>query len=346
MSDSSRTQGKVRAAVIGLGAMGKHHVRVYSELPTVDLVAVADVDPYSVERTISGRTLNGYTDIGHMLEVEKPDLVSIVVPTSLHASVAYEAMHRGIHCLVEKPIAGTLEEAWTMIAVAADQHVNLMIGHIERFNPAVIELKNRVGQLGEIFQISARRVGPFPDRIRDVGVTIDLATHDIDAMRFILGDRARSVFARTAQRIHATHEDLILGTIEFERGAIGSLDVNWLTPTKIRELTVVGSHGTFVANYLTQDLAFFENAFASSEWDDLPSLQGMTEGNAVRYAFRKEEPLRAELAAFVNSVLAGETSPAPPEDAAEALATALDLLESSRTAEPATCRRQLRGVIA
>src|SRR5690606_20141800 len=140
----------------------------------------------------------------------------------------------------------------------------LMVGHIERFNPAILELKRRIEQVGTIFQISARRVGPFPDRIRDVGVVVDLASHDIDAMNFILESPVETVYAQTAQRIHTSHEDMVLGTLRFANGTVGALDVNWLTPTKIRQLTVSGNRGTFVADYLSQDVAFYENGAVPS----------------------------------------------------------------------------------
>jgi UDP-N-acetylglucosamine 3-dehydrogenase len=327
-------EGQLKAAVIGLGAMGRHHVRVYGELPDVSLMAVADVSEAAVDRATDQRLIQGYTDIEAMLDREQPDLVSIVVPTSLHRDVTMMAIERGIHVLVEKPIAGTLAEAREMIAAAERANVRLMVGHIERFNPAIVELKRRIEQVGNIFQISARRVGPFPDRIRDVGVVVDLASHDIDAMNYILESPVESVYAQTAQRIHTAHEDMILGTLRFTNGTIGALDVNWLTPTKIRELTVVGSRGTFVANYLTQDLAFFENAATLAEWADLTNLQQISEGHAIRYAFRKEEPLRAELSAFVDCIRNDTPAPAPPEGAADALAIALDLIESSRIGQP------------
>jgi UDP-N-acetylglucosamine 3-dehydrogenase len=334
VGSKDQSGGQLRAAVIGLGAMGRHHVRVYGDLPQVNLVAVADVSESAVSRATAQRLIRGYTDIEEMLDREKPDLVSIVVPTSLHHQVALMAMQRGVHALVEKPIAGTLDQALDMIWTAEQNSVRLMIGHIERFNPAIVELKRRIEQVGDIFQISARRIGPFPDRIQDVGVVVDLASHDIDAMNYIIETPVESVYAQTAQRIHAAHEDMLLGTMRFAGGTIGSLDVNWLTPTKIRELTVIGSRGTFAANYLTQDLAFFENAASPSEWDDFSTLQQVSEGHAIRYAFRKEEPLRAELEAFVESVRHDTAPPAPPQGAADALAIALDLIESARTGQP------------
>lgn len=334
MNTNERSAAPLRAGVIGLGAMGRHHVRVYGDLPNVELVAVADVSDAAVQREASRHRVSGYTDIEQMLDTQKLDFVSIVVPTSMHHAVALQAIERGIHVLVEKPIAGTVAEAHNMIDTAKSAGVQLMVGHIERFNPAIIELKRRIDQVGAIFEISAHRVGPFPDRIRDVGVVVDLASHDIDAMNFILESRVESLYAQTARRIHTSHEDMVHGILRFANGTIGALDVNWLTPTKIRELTVLGSKGTFVANYLTQDLAFFENGAVASEWDDLQELQKISEGNAIRYSFAKQEPLKAELSGFVESILNGTSVPAAPEGAADALAIALDLIESSRTGLP------------
>ena len=330
VSVSNSTSQSLKAGVIGLGAMGRHHVRVYNDLPNVELAAVSDVSNDAVDRMVQQFGVQGFKDIEKMFRVADLDVVSVVVPTSLHHDVVMLAIEHGVHVLVEKPIASTVDEASAMINAARDRDVRLMVGHIERFNPAILELKRRLDQVGTIFQISARRVGPFPDRIRDVGVVVDLASHDIDAMNFLLDSPVETLYAQTARRIHTSHEDMVLGTLRFANGAIGDLDVNWLTPTKIRQLTVVGSKGTFVADYLTQDLAFYENGAVSSEWDSLSELQNISEGNAIRYAFAKTEPLKAELGAFVESILNDTVVPAPPETAAQALAIAHDLIESSR----------------
>lgn len=325
---------KLRAAVIGLGAMGRHHVRVLSELPTVDLVAVADVSQEQVDGISASYGVAGYGDTDALLDSEMLDVVSIVVPTSLHHETSIKAMQHGINVLCEKPIASTLELAHDMIAESHRRNVRLMIGHIERFNPAILELKKRIDQAGDIYQITSRRLGPFPDRIRDVGVVVDLASHDIDAMNFLLGSPADSVYAQTAQRIHATNEDMVLGTIRFANGVLGSLDVNWLTSTKVRELMVTGSLGTFAANYLTQDLQFFENGAVESSWEDLKDLQRIAIGKSVGYEFEKVEPLRTEISSFVDAVLNDTDVPAPPEGAANALAIALALIESSEQGMP------------
>lgn len=319
----------LRAGVIGVGAMGRHHVRVLSELSDVDLVAIADVSPKLVAEVASSFGVRGYRDIDAMLEMEKLDIVSIVVPTSLHHSTSITAMRNGVNVLCEKPIAPTVALANEMIQVADECGVRLMIGHIERFNPAILELKRRLGQAGEIYQISSRRLGPFPDRIRDVGVVVDLASHDIDAMNFLLGSGVDRVFAQTAQRIHASNEDMVLGTIQFSNGVVGSLDVNWLTSTKVRELMVTGSGGTFVANYLTQDLRFFANGAVESSWEDLNDLQRIAIGESKSYEFEKVEPLKAEIQSFVEAIVNDTSVPAPPEGAANALAIALSLIESA-----------------
>ncbi len=328
------SQPQLRVGVIGLGAMGRHHVRVYNELPNASLAAVADISASAAARISSQYHVKGFTDIDDLLNAGDIDLVSIAVPTSLHFDTTMKAIERGIHVLVEKPIASTVAEACEMIDAAHRTGVRLMVGHIERFNPAIQELKRRIGQVGTVFQVSARRVGPFPDRIRDVGVVVDLASHDIDAMNFVLESPVETAYAQIARRIHTSHEDMLIGTLRFANGTVGALDVNWLTPTKIRQLTVSGIKGTFVADYLTQDLAFFENGDVSSEWDDLREFQKVSEGNAIRYSFAKREPLKEELSAFVQSIIDGTDVPASPESAADTLAVALGLIESSRIGQP------------
>ncbi|MCC6790182.1 MAG: Gfo/Idh/MocA family oxidoreductase [Thermomicrobiales bacterium] len=313
--------------------MGRHHVRVYGELSDVELVGIVDVSRAAAERVAKGRNIEPFTDIEEMLVKARPDIVSIAVPTSLHHDVALRAIEFGADILVEKPIARTIEEAQSLANAAERAGVRLMIGHIERFNPAVRELKRRIEQAGTIFQTMARRVGPFPDRIRDVGVVVDLAAHDIDAMRFLLNLPAERIYAETARRIHTDYEDMLFGTIRFANGVVGCLEVNWLTPTKIRELSVVGSRGTFIANYLTQELSFHENSAVSNEWVDFSSLQGVSEGNASRYSFPRQEPLRAELEAFVAYARGGEC-PVLPADATDTLAIALDLIHSAEVGMP------------
>jgi predicted dehydrogenase len=312
---------------------------VYGELEDVELVAVCDTDGARVTRATRGRTARGFTDALALLDEARPDLVSVAVPTSAHARVALAAIERGVACLVEKPLAASVAEGAAVRDAARAAGVTLAVGHIERFNPAVVELKRRVaaGELGRVFQVSARRVGPFPSRIRDVGVVLDLATHDIDIMRYVLGSEVERVYAETHRRIHTEHEDMLSGVLRFENGVVGALDVNWLTPAKIRQLSVLGERGMFVVDYITEDLWFYENARAAERpaWPELATVAGVSEGLMMRAAVDKREPLRLELEAFVRCVREGGRPPVSADDALAAIAVAEALIESARASAPA-----------
>ncbi|HSL46400.1 MAG TPA: Gfo/Idh/MocA family oxidoreductase [Anaerolineales bacterium] len=326
----------IRVAVIGVGSMGKNHVRVYTEMPEVELVAVADANREAAEPVARRYRVPLYTDICEMLDKEKPDAVSIVVPTIEHFRVAKMVLEAGIHVLVEKPIAATLEDAEKLIQTADRLNRVLMVGHIERFNPAIIELKRRLeaGELGQIFQIYARRLGPFPTRISDVGVVMDLAPHDLDIMRYLTGSEVINIYARTKHRLSSNQDDLFVGIISFEDDILGLLEINWLTPTKIRELYVTGMYGMFRVNYLTQDLYFYENAEKNgSNWPALSLLRGVSEGEVKQFAIRKKEPLRGELEAFIACVQGNRAQQVNGKDARMALGLAMGLIESATTGQ-------------
>jgi predicted dehydrogenase len=322
----------IRVAVIGTGSMGKNHARVYNELSEADLVAVSDVDEKVATQVAESFAARAYRDYRSMLEVEQPQAVSIAVPTALHEEVAIACLEAGAHILVEKPIAATVEEGQRIIECARSLDRKLMVGHIVRFNPAIQALKKMLdeGELGRIFQIVCRRIGPFPARIRDVGVVIDLAPHDVDVMRFLTGQDPLRVYAETEQRIHTDHEDMLLGLLRFPDGVTGSLEINWLTPTKVREVLVLGERGLYRVDDLTQDLYFYENEAANGElWPALKTIKGVSEGRMIRYAINRYEPLKAELQAFLLSVEEGSAPPVSGEDGLAALRIALDLVESS-----------------
>jgi predicted dehydrogenase len=313
--------------------MGRNHARAWAEVPGVELVAVADADPRAVERAVRGRTLHGFTELDAMLGSIELDALSIAVPTSLHEDVALAAMERGIAVLVEKPLAGDAAAARRIIACAERTKAVASVGHIERFNPAVLELEKRLAEepLGQLFQIKSRRTGPFAARIRDVGVTVDLATHDIDIMRRVVGSPITRVYAETAQRLHSTHEDLFTGLVRFANDVVGVLDINWLTPTKIRELSVAGEGGMFVIDYLAQHLTFFENSDAEMDFESLARVSGVSEGNMIRYSIPRVEPLRAELDAFAAAVRGDAPVGVPLTDGLAAVVMAELALESART---------------
>ncbi|HUT16299.1 MAG TPA: Gfo/Idh/MocA family oxidoreductase [Anaerolineae bacterium] len=321
----------LNAAVIGMGMMGRNHARVYAQMPETRLVAVADPDAEALEPTIRTYKAQPYTDCVQMLDEEKLDLVSVAVPTRLHRGVAIAAMTRGLHVFIEKPISISVVEGQEIIDCARSEGVKLAVGHIERFNPAVIELRKQLdaGNLGRIFQIHARRVGPFPPRVEDVGVVIDLATHELNVLEYLVGSPVVSVYAETEREIHAKHEDLLTGILKFGDGTIGILDVNWLTPTKIRELSLIGEKGMFSVNYLTQDLFFYENDYLNGNWEGL-AIMGVSEGRKIRHKIKRKEPLRAELESFVEAVEHDTAPQIGGEEALRAVYLAQRLLESGR----------------
>lgn len=321
----------IKAAVIGVGSMGVNHARVNWELPDVDLVGVVDFDETRAQSVAKKYSTKAYTDYQKMLDETKPDEVTLAVPTIYHHKIALDIIDRGIPLLIEKPIAFTLEEGQSIIKAAKDKNVKLMIGHIERFNPAIIALKEMIAQeeLGRIFQMDAHRQGPFPARIGDVGVVIDLAVHDLDIMRFVSQSEIIRVFAETEKHIHSKFEDLLTGLVRLADGSIGTLNINWLTPTKIREFIVTGERGLFRCDYLTQDLYFYENPIShGSEWENLRVLRGVREGKMVRHMIAKKEPLRAEQEAFISSILNNTPAPVTGEDGLKALELAKAIIHS------------------
>jgi len=320
-----------RVALIGLGAMGRNHLRVLGEMDGVELAAVCDQDRNTVEVASRTHSVPGYSSLDEMLERERLDAAVIAVPTRFHAQAGLAALEHGLHLLIEKPIASSLEEGRKLVEAASRAKRLLAVGHIERFNPAVKELQRRVtaGEIGRIFQIQARRLGPFPARIRDVGVVIDLATHDLDVMHHVAASSVQRLYAETEQRIHTDHEDILNALLRFESGVLGVLQVNWLTPTKIRELSVLGERGMFVCNYLTQDLELFKNAEMTEPAGAGERPKAVTEGEAVTFPITPSEPLRLELQAFVEAVRGERPLEVDGEAGLRALHLALALVASA-----------------
>lgn len=321
----------IKAAVIGVGSMGTNHARIYAELDSTRLVAVSDNSADRLQLVAEKYKACAYTDYHDLLVKEKPDVVSIVVPTKDHAAVALDCIQAGAHLLIEKPIASTVKEAQTIIDTAHAASCKLMVGHIIRFNPAVMEMKKRLDadELGRIFQIACRREGPFPVRIRDVGVVVDLAPHDIDIIRYLSGSDLIRLYAETEKRIHTEHDDLLIAIMRLQNGITAALNINWLTPTKVREITVLGEKGMFKVDDLTQDLYFYENSLAIQEmWDSLKTISGVNPGKMIRFAIDREEPLKKEISTFVQALENDSPVPVSGEDGLQALRIASALVQS------------------
>ena len=302
----------MRVGVIGVGAMGQHHARVYHEMDGVELIGVSDVDRMRAEEIAAMHGTDAYTDYRKLLSCDL-DAVSIAVPTTLHKKVATNVINEGVHILVEKPIASRIEDADEMISAANDAGVRLMVGHIERFNPAVIKLKGIIdsGMLGNIVSVSARRVGPHTPRIRDVGIIMDLGVHDIDTISYLYNEKAESVYAIAGNGSPDSRENHANILMRFSNNRAGMIDVNWLTPHKVRQLTAVGTKGVAYLDYIAQTVELHD-----SEW--------------VRSAkIEEKEPLVNELEYFIGTV-GNQRSRIFEEDGRYVLKTALAAIRSCR----------------
>lgn len=296
----------LRAALIGLGAMGKNHFRVLSSLPGVDLVAVVEPRANQVKENNNIKFLESIPELKEF----QIDFVVVATPTVSHEKICLELMEMGFHVLVEKPIAASVAEA-TRMADSARQNKRIGgVGHIERFNPAIAALRQqlRLGLLGDIHQITTRRQSAFPSRVSDVGVIMDLGSHDFDLVPWVTGSPYDFIFCQTAQRSGRNHEDLMVLSGCLADGTIVNHVVNWISPIKERVVTVVGERGTLVANTISGDLTFFENGSRKVEWDSLTNFTGLEQGRITRFALEKREPLVLELEGFRDAILSMDGS--------------------------------------
>lgn len=309
---------RVRVAVIGAGVMGSNHIRVYNELPGAELVAIADTN----EAALARAGVRAYRDYRRLLDEEQLDAVSIAVPARAHHEVALACIERGIATLVEKPIAASVAEGEALRVAAERNGVPLMVGHVERFNPAERELKRRIeaGELGHVYQARARRVGPFFRRERDVGVVYDLATHDIDVLHYLLGCEVEQVQAETQRGIRTEHEDALIGVLRFANGAVAQIEANWLTPIKQRELVLLGERGMFALDYIARSLIFYPHV-----------NNGESAGEPISIPGASIEPLHAELAAFLRAAQRLEPPAISAVDGIAAVRVAEALVEAGRS---------------
>ena len=211
----------------------------------------------------------------------------------------------GVHTIIEKPLAQDTAAAEKLAKAFADAGLVGAVGHIERYNPSLQEARARIeaGEIGDVYQVVTRRQGPFPARIADVGVVKDLGTHDIDLTAWVTQQEFTSVAARTAHRSGREHEDMVAIVGQLSKGTITNHLVNWLSPFKERVTVVTGTRGTFVADTLTADLTFHANGEIEQAWDAISKFRGVSEGNVIRYAIPKPEPLRTEHEQFRDAVL-------------------------------------------
>ena len=289
----------LRAGLIGLGMMGRHHARVLSSLAGVDFVGICD-PAGDISNSSQGRPI--HSSVSELISLGL-DYAIVAVPTIYHLELGQELAAAGIHTMVEKPLSNDSMTSKKLISDFSKAGLIGAVGHIERYNPALQEARRRLEQLGSLYQVGTRRQGPLSVRITDVGVVNDLATHDIDLTAWITGEQYNSVSARTAHRSGREHEDLVAVIGSLQSGIITNHLVNWLSPLKERIAILTGENGVFVANTLTADLTFYANGSTTSNWSEIEHLRGVSEGDVIRYAISKKEPLLTEHENFRDAVL-------------------------------------------
>jgi predicted dehydrogenase len=324
----------LRAGLIGLGMMGRHHARVLGSLPGVDLVAVADPGG-DVHNVAGGRPV--FENVEQLIE-HGIDYCMVAVPTVYHEEIGLRLAEAGVHAIVEKPLAQDTPSAERLAKAFAEKGLVGAVGHIERYNPALQQVRARLeaGELGDVYQVQTRRQGPFPARIADVGVVKDLGTHDIDLTAWVTQQTYASVAARTAYKSGREHEDLVAVVGSLSNGTVTNHLVNWLSPLKERVTIITGERGAFVADTLTADLTFYANGEVHTTWDDIMQFRGVTEGDVIRYAIAKPEPLRVEHENFRDAVLGKDADIVTMEQGLATVRVAEACIESSKTGRTIT----------
>ena len=318
----------LRAALVGLGIMGVNHARVLSNLDGVELVAVADPQG-DVRGMLPNQEILRSVD---EVIAKKVDYCVIAAPTAYHEEISSKLIDAGIHVLIEKPIAHTFQSATRISKCAKTKGVVGAVGHIERFNSALQQARIRIlnGDLGEIYQISTRRLGPFPSRIADVGVVMDLATHDIDLTSWLSNSQYKNVSAQSATRSGRAHEDLVAVVAQLENGVVVNHLVNWLSPLKERKTIITGEKGTYVVDTLTSDLTFYANGTVNVSQQQIAHFKGVTQGDIQIYAFNKPEPLLLEHQNFRDAVLGKDSEIVTLESGTQTVEVAEAIIESTK----------------
>lgn len=277
----------LRAAIIGMGVMGRNHYRVIKQIPGVEVAAVCDPSPEgSFPEPV-------FADVDEMLARAAPDVAIVAVPTFLHAAVARKCIDKGLAVLVEKPLAATAEEGRALLEAAAARGTRLAVGHTERFNPVVGALIRELAGK-ELFSIQITRVGPFPPRVSDVGVLTDLSVHDIDLIRYVSQREILEASVHKSQKIHGHHEDNAILSFALERDLVAGVTTNWLTPFKKRKIEVAAAEAYYEADLMTQQLIEYSSYTLNNSF-------------IHRDCFvPKAEPLLSQDAAFFHYVRTGQ----------------------------------------
>jgi len=321
----------LRIGVIGLGSMGKNHARVCSEIENIELVGISDVNQETVNNISEKFGTKPFTNYKEL--IPNIDIAIVATPTINHFDIANDLLNSGKHVLVEKPICDTVDKASSLVKKADSEDLVLAVGHIEKHNPAVKFVKETLdkGEFGELVTVTSKRVSNFPGRIKDVGVILDFGVHDIDVMRLLAGEII-SVYAKAGRFTPGIdHEDHANIVLNFENGICGVMEINWLTPVKIRKLFLTCSSNFIEADYIDQSVTISSSSFSNINESDL--YHSSVDHNVNQVALEKREPLRNEIEDFISAVNNGKRPLATGEDGLITLKVCEAATKSYKTGE-------------
>jgi predicted dehydrogenase len=299
-----------KGLVVGLGPMGLNHLRVLEAMPEVRIVAVVDSDAERLRAACAGRGVPPYSGLDEALDVTRPDFVCLATPIDQLPSLAQRSLSAGVAVLVEKPMAPDEESGLALIRLARSRRLLLSVGHVERFNPAVQAVKREIeaGRIGHVHKMHSRRLSPPDPRLASMGLALDLATHDVDVMRYLVGSEVRRVRATTVRQEGSLVEDDLQAVVTFDDGTTGLIEASCLATEKVRELVVVGERGTLAVDYLAQEVTEHREGAGPQP---LPVTRC--------------EPLRAQWEAFVHALRSGSAPEVSGFDGVAALSCGLAL---------------------
>jgi UDP-N-acetylglucosamine 3-dehydrogenase len=312
--------------------MGQNHLRLLSHSRICNLVGAVETQPRLRQAVAKTYRVPALESLEAALAQLDFDAAVVATPTETHFALARALLLAGKHVLVEKPFTASPSEGYELLALSQDKGLVTLVGHVERFNPAVVRLQQRIADLGSIYHIEAERTGPFPERILSTGVAVDLLVHDVDLVLALTRLDPAWAFAHKERRVHPACEDGVTAILGFRDEVVAVLKANWLSPTKVRRFRIYGSKGMFEVDFLNRNLFFFENS-VSTPVEDSFGLVGMEEGNQIKFKTIPAEPLAAELEYFIGCIVSGNLNAEMTRANIRAIEVVARILESAAANE-------------
>lgn len=303
----------MKIAVVGVGSLGQHHARVYSQMAGIEFFGVCDIDKKQSQKIAKNLNAQSFTDYKELLQ--KVQAVSIVVPTPLHYQVAKDFLNAGVHCLVEKPVTDTVASAEELLNIAGRKNLVLQIGHIERFNNAVLEAQKHISKPKFI---EAQRLGPYDPRMAHIGVVMDLMIHDIDIVLTLVNSKIVQMDVIGA-KVLSKNEDIANVRLKFENGCVANISASRVSLQKFRKIRIFQDDAYISLDYAGQDLKIYKKK------SDV--VTSMSDIHVIKPKIKVQEPLKRELEHFINCVQTGRTPLVTGEHGRDALEVAIEILK-------------------